>query len=468
MIKLPRLMQSGLRFAVDRLSAIFLLVLLVSLPVSGLLDVLDLPSVPIVRAAQPVREFTLGMSAQGRPITVVQIGSGSRKLVVVGNAHGGPEANTHWLTLELIDYFTANPQEVPPDVRLYLIATMNPDGLALGSRFDAAGVDLNRNMNSNLDACAENDWQTTVFGAYGVVSDTGGPYADSQLENRLLQAFLLDASGAIFLHSNAGLVFPAYCDHTPSIDMARTYAAASGYAYNRYWVNYMITGGMHDWAGSLGIAAITPELVTATSSEFQQNLDGVRAVMAQPDALLPLPTDQVVGDFTVPARIWRYWRARGGEPVFGMPLEAARPTANGLAQTFTHARLELDEALADTASLIQPALLGSMHARMRAEPLPGSLPCLDMGDPCPLSTDILFGAFLDYWQRNGGLAVFGFPLSTEFMEITADGQLRTVQYFERAIFAYYPEDGSVRPEPLGWQTMLQEQSQAQWIAPQVR
>jgi len=36
-----------------------------------------------------------------------------------------------------------------------------------------------------------------------------------------------------------------------------------------------------------------------------------------------------------------------------------------------------------------------------------------------------------------------------------------VQYFERAVFAYYPEDGSVRLEPLGWQNM----QRAQWDAP---
>ncbi|NTW01548.1 MAG: murein peptide amidase A, partial [Oscillochloris sp.] len=111
---------------------------------------------PIARAASTVRTFTLGLSGQGRPIEVVQVGDGQRKLVVVGNTHGGPEANTHQLTLQLIDYVKANPEAVPASVRLYLIPSLNPDGLALGTRFDAAGVDLNRNMNTDLDACPEN------------------------------------------------------------------------------------------------------------------------------------------------------------------------------------------------------------------------------------------------------------------------------------------------------------------------
>ncbi|NJL32795.1 MAG: peptidase M14, partial [Chloroflexaceae bacterium] len=235
---------------------------------------------PTPTLAEPIiREFTLGFSAQGRPITVVQVGTGARKLVIVGDTHGGAEANTYYLTLELIEYFRANAVAVPPDVRLYLIPTINPDGLALGSRFDAFQVDLNRNMNTNLDDCADNDWRPTVFGAYGLLADTGGPFPDSQLENRVLRNFLLDASGAIFLHSNAGLVFPAFCDHAPSIEMAQVYANAAGYVYARYWPNYLITGGMHDWAGSMGIAAITPELISPSATEFQQNLAGTLAVL---------------------------------------------------------------------------------------------------------------------------------------------------------------------------------------------
>ena len=33
---------------------------------------------------------------------------------------------------------------------------------------------------------------------------------------------------------------------------------------------------------------------------------------------------------------------------------------------------------------------------------------------------------------------------------------RIVQYFERAVFAYHPEDGSVRLEPLGWEALVRE------------
>jgi hypothetical protein len=53
---------------------------------------------------------------------------------------------------------------------------------------------------------------------------------------------------------------------------------------------------------------------------------------------------------------------------------------------------------------------------------------------------VVGGGFWQYWQRNGGLAKFGLPLTDEFSEISAvDGKPYTVQYFERAVFEYHPE-----------------------------
>jgi len=45
------------------------------------------------------------------------------------------------------------------------------------------------------------------------------------------------------------------------------------------------------------------------------------------------------------------------------------------------------------------------------------------------------GGFRWYWEHNGGLMIFGYPLTDEIQE---DG--RTVQYFERAVFEYHPDN----------------------------
>lgn len=51
------------------------------------------------------------------------------------------------------------------------------------------------------------------------------------------------------------------------------------------------------------------------------------------------------------------------------------------------------------------------------------------------------GKFLTFWQRYGGIIVFGLPISNEFNEESSvDGQVYNVQYFERAVFELHPEN----------------------------
>src|SRR5690606_33385942 len=47
------------------------------------------------------------------------------------------------------------------------------------------------------------------------------------------------------------------------------------------------------------------------------------------------------------------------------------------------------------------------------------------------------GAFLRYWWNNGGLDIFGFPITEEL-----DFHGRAVQYFRRARFEWHPENPS--------------------------
>ncbi|MBA3945543.1 MAG: S8 family serine peptidase [Herpetosiphonaceae bacterium] len=56
----------------------------------------------------------------------------------------------------------------------------------------------------------------------------------------------------------------------------------------------------------------------------------------------------------------------------------------------------------------------------------------------PETNHTLAGTFLDYWKGNGGLPVFGFPITEQHPEVTADGSFQ-VQYLERNRFEYHPE-----------------------------
>ena len=51
------------------------------------------------------------------------------------------------------------------------------------------------------------------------------------------------------------------------------------------------------------------------------------------------------------------------------------------------------------------------------------------------------GEFLQFWNANGGIPVFGYPLSDAHQETNPDtGQPLLVQYFERQRFELHPEN----------------------------
>ncbi len=59
------------------------------------------------------------------------------------------------------------------------------------------------------------------------------------------------------------------------------------------------------------------------------------------------------------------------------------------------------------------------------------------------------GAFLEFWENNGGLAVFGLPLTEEFEEENFDtGEVYVTQYFERQRFEWHPENAGTPYEIL--------------------
>jgi hypothetical protein len=61
----------------------------------------------------------------------------------------------------------------------------------------------------------------------------------------------------------------------------------------------------------------------------------------------------------------------------------------------------------------------------------------------------LCGTFLAYWESNGGLPVFGYPITEEYEEENLDtGETYTVQYFERERFEYHPENAGTEYEVL--------------------
>jgi L,D-transpeptidase catalytic domain len=57
----------------------------------------------------------------------------------------------------------------------------------------------------------------------------------------------------------------------------------------------------------------------------------------------------------------------------------------------------------------------------------------------PTSGHSLAGAFLTFWQANGGTSTFGLPISEPFDELGSDGQVRQTQYFEHARMEFHTD-----------------------------
>ncbi|MCL5256235.1 MAG: M23 family metallopeptidase [Chloroflexi bacterium] len=151
----------------------------------------------------------------------------------------------------------------------------------------------------------------------------------------------------------------------------------------------------------------------------------------------------------VPTAFYGFWSGHGGLPAFGYPLteafEEKSPTDGKtyLTQYFERARFEHHPEFAGTPYEVELGHLGSEklggQSQTRVTPFASSAQSAYF----PETGHSLANGFKYFWENNGGLTVFGYPITQEFRE---NGL--TVQYFERARFEYHPELKGTRYEVL--------------------
>ncbi len=250
-------------------------------------------------AASTVTEWIIGYSVEQRPIMAYRIGDGSVKVALVADIHGEYESNTYILAQQLWEYYQANPEQVPPYVSLWILPTVNPDGMANGTRWNANDVDLNRNADTDLDGCAGNDWSPDTFGLEGKHRGAGGAYPFSEPESRALRDFLDDAWVAVFYHSAAEAIFVDRCkQHTPTAHLAEVLSAATGYPVpEEGWAGYPVTGDFGDYLAGEGVAAVILELTDHENPEFERNREGVQALLASLSQIVAAEATQLGADF---------------------------------------------------------------------------------------------------------------------------------------------------------------------------
>jgi len=89
-------------------------------------------------------ETIVGHSVEGRPLVCRTIGDGEYVVLMMASIHGNEAAGTPLLN-DLAKQVVETP-DLLTGVTLVLLPVVNPDGVESGQRYNARGVDLNRNF----------------------------------------------------------------------------------------------------------------------------------------------------------------------------------------------------------------------------------------------------------------------------------------------------------------------------------
>ena len=250
----------------------------------------------VIEQSRPVEAAyeIIGTSVQGRKIESYTYGTSTKKLVFVGGVHGGYEWNSILLAYQFKDYLDQNPTSIPAGLSVIVIPNLNPDGvfrvtkkegrfaiadvststlIQESGRFNANSVDLNRNFDCKWQP--KSTWRSKEVDA--------GTAAFSEPEASAFRNFISVAkpSAVVFWHSQSNTVYASQCNNgilPQTLDIMNAYSQASLYPDVQTFDAYVTTGAADDWLASINIPAITVELKTHETVEFERNLAGVKAL----------------------------------------------------------------------------------------------------------------------------------------------------------------------------------------------
>jgi thermitase len=188
--------------------------------------------------------------------------------------------------------------------------------------------------------------------------------------------------------------------------------------------------------------------------DFTENLNQFLKHPQAVGAFRPTPavtSDDLIHYFpetghTISGKFKDFWENRGGLAIFGYPISQEFQENGRTVQYFERMVLEDIPEYADTRAEVQPRLLGMLTTQNRTETAFKRL--APLGSPYPISADTRYfdetghslkGSFRAFWEANGGMAIFGYPISEPFRMVGSDGQYRLVQYFQRCRMEYFPE-----------------------------
>jgi len=275
-----------------------------------------------VAAAPRAEAVVLGWSHGGRDIVAAWFGqppeAGAPSLWVLGGHHGDEVAGYEaavWLAERLSEGDAAEPsvRELLDHRTVWVVPWVNPDGVMDATRYNGAGVDLNRNYGV--------EWSSREQRA------GSGPFSEPESQAMRRLGGLVRPAAGLALHSgavNVGYVW----NHTESpapdapslVDLATSYAATCS-TEDFYVTNgaawYVTHGDSNDWSyGRFGTWEFTVELSKRKLLEPEAARQTVGEHEASLWAFVLQPIDEVVVQ----------------DALTGAPLEAWARTPTGQAR----------------------------------------------------------------------------------------------------------------------------------------
>lgn len=158
---------------------------------------------------------------------------------------------------------------------------------------------------------------------------------------------------------------------------------------------------------------------------------------------------------TVSGKFLDYWNSHGGLAQQGYPISEEMDEMSDTdgktytVQYFERSVFELHPENAAPYDVLLSLLGVSFYADKYNGNAPGQKASTTNARKFTQTGKTIGGVFRTYWEQHGGLAQQGYPISDEFNEKNdTDGKTYKVQYFERAVFEYHPENAGKNGEVL--------------------
>lgn len=188
---------------------------------------------------------TVAESVQGRPIYLLEMGSGDSTTLIFGGFHGAEISGVD-LVLRFAEYLY---QEQLSDLnaRVLIVPVLNPDGLVKAQRRNAHGVDINRNF------------PTANWGEHSEARQSDyGPAPGSEPETQAVIALLEKYQPQRIITVHAPLEVVNY--DGPALALSNAMASHNGYPVDSD-IGYATPGSFGTYAGKeRRIPTITLEL----------------------------------------------------------------------------------------------------------------------------------------------------------------------------------------------------------------